>query len=90
MSVEKSLEPLAPAGIRSNVCEQGLNDQRDHVKTVVANAVCFPRHGQFRLDGEFSIPQPAVMRTDVTDRRQVVEPAYKHRLWFPLQAQTRI
>ena len=31
----------------------------------MANAVCFPRHGQFRLDGEFSIPQPAVMRADI-------------------------
>jgi hypothetical protein len=77
MSVEKSLEPLSPAGIRSNVGEQRLNDQRDHVKAVVANAACFPRHWQFRLDGKFSIPQPAVMRTDVADRRQGMKPAYK-------------
>ena len=77
MGVEKSFEPLSPAGIRSNVGQQRLNDQRDHVEAVVANAACFPRHGQFRLDGKFSIPQPAVMRTDVADRRQGMEPAYK-------------
>jgi len=59
MGVEKILEPLAPAEIRSNVGEQGLNDQRDHVKAVVANAACLPCHGQFRLDGKFPIPQPA-------------------------------
>ncbi len=65
MGVEKSLEPLAPAGIWSNVNEQSLDDQRDHIKAVVANAACLPRHGQFRLDGKFSIPQPAVMRADI-------------------------
>ena len=72
MGVEKSLEPFSPAGIRSNVGEQRLNDQRDYVKAVVAYAACLPRHGQFRLDGEFSVPQSAVVRTDVTDRRQGV------------------
>ena len=77
MGVEKSLEPLSPLGIRSNVGEQRLDDQRDHVEAVVANAVCFPRHWQFRLDGKFSIPQSAVVRTDVTDRRQGMKPAHK-------------
>jgi len=77
MGVEKSLEPLSPLGIRSNVGEQRLDDQRDHVKAVVADAACFPRHWQFRLDGKFSIPQSAVVRTDVTDRRQGMKPAHK-------------
>lgn len=77
MSGEKSPEPLSPEGTRSNVGEQRLDDQRDHVKAVVANAVRFPRHGQLRLDGKLSIPQPAVMRTDVTDRRQGMKPAHK-------------
>jgi hypothetical protein len=54
-----------------------LDDQRDHVKAVVANAVCFPRHGQLRLDGKFPIPQPTVMRADVAVRRQGMEPAHK-------------
>lgn len=80
MGVEKILEPFAPAGIRSNVGQQRLNDQRDHVKAVVAYAACLPRHGQFRFDGEFPIPQPAVMRADVANSRQGVEPAYKDRL----------
>jgi len=77
MGLEKSLEPFAPVRIRSNVGEQRLNDQRDHIEAVVANAACFPRRWQFRLDGKFSIPQTAVVRADVTDRRQGVEPAYK-------------
>jgi len=80
MRVEKGFEPLSPAGIRGNVGEQRLDDQRDHIKAVVPYAVSFPRHGQLRLDGKFSIPQSAVVRTDVADRRQGVEPAYKDRL----------
>ena len=80
MSVEESLEPFAPEGIRGNVGEQRLNDQHDHVKAVVTDAACLPCHGQFRLDGKFPIPQPAVMRADVADRRQRVKPAYKDRL----------
>jgi len=80
MRVEKGFEPLSPARIRSNAGEHRLDDQRDHVKAVVANAVCFPRHGQLRLDGKFSVPQAAVMRADVADRCQGVEPAYKDRL----------
>jgi len=82
MSVEESLEPLAPEGIRSNAGKQRLDDQRNHVKAVVADAACFPCHGQFRLDGKFSIPQPAVMRADVANRRQGVEPAHKDGLWL--------
>jgi len=65
MSVEKSLEPFAPVRIRSNIGEQRLNDQRGHIEAVVTNVACFPRHGQFRLDGKFPIPQPAVMRADI-------------------------
>jgi len=56
MGIEKRREPFSPAGIWSNVGQQRLNDQRNHVEAVVANAVCFPRHWQFRLDGKFSIP----------------------------------
>jgi hypothetical protein len=77
MSVEKSLEPLTPLGIRRNVSKQGLNDQRDHVKAVVSDAACFPCRGQFRLDCKFSVPEPAVMRTDISNSRQGMEPAYK-------------
>jgi hypothetical protein len=80
MGVEKSLEPISPEGIRSDVGEQRLDDQRDHVKAVVANAVCFPRHGRLRLDGKFSVPQSAVVRTDVTDSRQGMKPAHKNGL----------
>src|ERR1700689_5172581 len=65
MRVEKGFEPLSPAGIRSNVGQQRLNDQRDHVEAVVAYAACLPCHGQFRLDGKFSVPQSAVMRANV-------------------------
>ena len=80
MGVEKCLEPLAPLGIRSNIGEQRLDDQRDYVKAVVANAACLPRHGQFRLDCKLPVPQAAVMRADVTDRCQGMEPAHKHGL----------
>ena len=82
MRVEKSLELLGPAGIRHNIDEQCLDDQCDHIKTIIANAACLSRHGQFRLDGEFSIPQAIVMRADVADCRQSMEPAHKDRLWL--------
>ena len=80
MGIEESLEPFAPAGIRGNVGKQRLDDQCDHVKAVVGNAACLPRHGQFRLDGKFPIPQSAVMRADVADRRQGMKPAHKNGL----------